>query len=160
MPDTARVQPRRVSSRLAMSERLAFRFALAICVVAVSYLAFAPLREPVGFSWDKGNHVLAFFIMALLAHGGWPGRAHAPMRWGLLMGYGVGIEVIQQQLPLRHFSWLDIFADGLGLLLYAAVAALLTRAGVDIFGQAAGCRVRAPRILSRDRDPGGRREPH
>jgi VanZ family protein len=111
-----------------MNPRLAFRFALAICVVAVSYLAFAPLQEPAGFSWDKGNHVLAFFVMAGLAHGGWPQNAHAAMRWALLLGYGVAIEVIQHLLPLREFSLFDAVADVIGILLYVAVASLLVRA--------------------------------
>jgi VanZ family protein len=121
-----------------------FRLALALCVTAVAYLAFAPLEEPAGFSWDKGNHVLAFFVMAWLADGGWPGPRHAPMRWALLLGYGAAIEVIQQLLPLRELSWLDLLADGIGIGLYAALAALLSRVGIGLVGGGPGCGSRGP----------------
>lgn len=112
-----------------------FRAALAVCVLAVAWLAFAPLEESPGFSWDKSNHLLAFFIMAGLADGAYPGRAGAWRRWGLLLLYGLIIELVQRHLPLRYFSWLDLFADGVGILLYIASRALLSR-WVPAFGRA------------------------
>jgi hypothetical protein len=82
--------------------RRGFRLALWGCVLVVAWLAFAPVAEPVGFSWDKANHVLAFCVMAALADGGYPGRDRELPRWGLLLGYGLVIELVQWQLPYRE----------------------------------------------------------
>ena len=102
-----------------------FRVAFGVCAVAVAYFAFAPLEAPPVFSWDKANHVLAFFVMAWLADAGWPERRWKLARWGLLLAYGLAIEVIQQVLPLRYFSWLDLVADGVGILAYLGVGSML-----------------------------------
>jgi len=110
-----------------MTIRLGFRIGLWCCVLAVAWLAFAPLQAPVGFSYDKSNHLLAFFVMATLADGGWPGRRHAPARIALLLGYGLLIELIQRELPYREFSLFDLAADALGILLYQVGKAGVTR---------------------------------
>ncbi|MBK1722613.1 VanZ family protein [Thiocystis violacea] len=103
------------------------RIALATCVLAVAYLAFAPLEEPVLFSYDKGNHLLAFAVMAWLADMGWSGRRYALARWGWLLGYGLLIELVQHQLPFREFSWLDFAADALGIAAYGAARTISAR---------------------------------
>jgi VanZ family protein len=108
--------------------RTAYRGALAVCVLAVAWLAFAPLAEPPLLSWDKSNHLLAFGVMAWLADAGWPERRLAAVRWGLLLGYGVLIELVQSALPTRHFSLLDIVADAAGILLYLGLRRLLAGA--------------------------------
>jgi VanZ family protein len=104
-----------------------YRVALALCVLAVAYLAFTPLDAPGIGGWDKLNHALAFFVMAWLAAGGFPGRKAAPVRWGLLLGYGLLIELVQSQLPFRDFSLLDLLADAVGILLYTLTASLVAR---------------------------------
>jgi VanZ family protein len=98
--------------------RRGFRLALWGCVLVVAWLAFAPVAEPVGFSWDKANHVLAFCVMAALADAGYPGRDRELPRWALLLGYGLVIELVQWPLPYRDFSWLDLVANVVGVLLY------------------------------------------
>jgi VanZ family protein len=98
--------------------RLAARLALLACVLIISYLAFAPLPEPPGFDWDKTNHLVAFATLAALADLGWPGRAAMPWRIGLLLGYGLLIELVQGQLEYRSASVLDFAADALGIGLY------------------------------------------
>jgi VanZ family protein len=103
--------------------RRAFRLALWGCVLVVAWLAFAPGAESAGFSWDKANHVLAFFVMAALADGGCPGRDRELPRWGLLLGYGLAIEMVQWQLPYRESSWLDLVANLVGVLLYIGLRA-------------------------------------
>jgi len=110
-----------------MTIQLGFRIGLWCCVLAVAWLAFAPLQAAVGFSYDKSNHLLAFFVMAALADGGWPGRRHAPARIALLLGYGLLIELIQRELPYREFSLFDLAADALGILLYQVGKAGVTR---------------------------------
>lgn len=103
------------------------RVALALCVLAVAVLAFAPLQETPLLSYDKGNHILAFFVMAWLADLSWPGRRYALARWSWLLSYGLLIEVIQRELPLRHFSWLDVSADVLGIALYCVTRTAFKR---------------------------------
>jgi VanZ family protein len=113
-----------------------FRLALWACVLVVAGLAFAPLAEPTGFSWDKANHVLAFCVMAALADAGYPGSDRELPRWGLLLSYGLIIELVQWQLPYREFSWLDLVANAVGILLYIGVRAWV------------GWRIRRPRTPS------------
>lgn len=103
------------------------RAALALCVLAVAYLAFAPLEEPPGLSYDKGNHLLAFFVMAWLADLGWPGQRHELARWGWLIAYGLLIELIQSLLPFREFSLFDWAADAMGIALYALLRTMGAR---------------------------------
>ncbi len=104
----------------AMLRRIA-RLAFLVCVLAIAYLAFAPLPEPVGFDWDKANHLVAFLTLAVLADLGWPGRAAMPWRIGVVLGYGVVIELVQAQLAYRSGSALDLVADAAGVALYLAV---------------------------------------
>ena len=112
---------------LATDLRPFYRGSLALTVLVVAYLAFAPLDEPPLFSNDKSNHLLAFAVMAWLSERGWPGRASAPVRWGALLGYALLIEWVQRGLPYREFSWLDVLADVLGMLAYASARALVSR---------------------------------
>lgn len=99
------------------------RWALWGAVLAVAFLAFSPKTDLPGASWDKANHLLAFAVMAWLADLGWPGRRHALTRWGLLLGYGLLIETVQHFIPLRHFSLIDLLADGIGILIYLVLKA-------------------------------------
>ena len=119
--------------------RKGFRLALWGSVLVVAWLAFAPFAEPAGFSWDKANHLLAFCVMAALADGGYPGRDRELPRWGLLLGYGLVIELVQWPLPYREFSWLDLVANVIGVLLYLGLRAWV------------GWRLRRPRAPSRSR---------
>lgn len=99
------------------------QLALGVCVLSVAYLAFLPSADPPGASWDKANHLFAFAVMAWLVHLGWPAKWQATLRWGLLLSYGLAIEVVQHFLPLRHFSLLDWIADGIGILIYLGIKA-------------------------------------
>lgn len=99
------------------------RWTLWAAVLAVAVLAFTPSADPPGTSWDKANHLLAFGVMAWLADLGWPGQQRALPRWGLLLGYGLLIEVVQHFIPMRHFSLLDLAADATGILIYLGLKA-------------------------------------
>ncbi|MCF7983776.1 MAG: hypothetical protein K9L70_05185 [Thiohalocapsa sp.] len=114
--------------------RTASRLALAVCVAAVAYLAFAPLDAPPVFSYDKSNHLLAFAVMAWLADASWPGPAVARLRWALLLGYGLLIELVQSQLPYRDFSLLDLVANVLGIGMYLLLRATALRVRAAVVG--------------------------
>lgn len=100
---------------------MAFRAALLVCVLAIAYLAFAPLERLPGAPSDKLNHLLAFAVLAWLADKSYPGRRLEPYRWMLLLGYGLTIELIQGFLPFREASLLDFAADATGVLCYSVV---------------------------------------
>lgn len=102
--------------------RQLWRLALGVCVLAVAVLSFAHLDAPPLTHSDKLNHILAFAVLAWLAHGAYPQRRLAVARWGLLLGYGLSIELIQSFLPYREASWLDVAADAVGILCYGVVA--------------------------------------
>ncbi|QIK37808.1 VanZ family protein [Caldichromatium japonicum] len=98
-----------------------YRLVLVVCVLVVLYLALTPMKTTPGLGYDKANHVLAFWVMAWLAEGGWPGREQAWRRYGWLICYAAFIELLQYELPQREASWFDLLADLLGLALYPAL---------------------------------------
>jgi len=106
------------STRLRTALRRLARIGFLASLLAIAFLAFAPFPEAPGLDWDKANHLLAFVTLAALAELGWPGRGAMPWRLGLVLGYGVLIELVQAQLPYRQASVLDLVADGLGVALY------------------------------------------
>jgi VanZ family protein len=105
------------------------RLALALCLVSIAVLAFAPLSVDPGTGNDKINHLLAFAVLAALADGSFPGQGWA--KWATLLGYGLTIEAVQIFLPYREASGWDLLADGAGIGLYVAGARLVAalRAG-------------------------------
>lgn len=110
--------PHAGSTRFSTTLRRLARIGFFACVLAIAFLAFAPLPESPGFDWDKANHLAAFVTLVALAELGWPGRRAMPWRLALVLGYGVFIELVQAQLPYRQGSVLDLVADGLGVALY------------------------------------------
>lgn len=96
--------------------------ALAVAVIAITSLALLPPPQvPISTGWDKLNHSLAFFVLAILADHTWPRRDF--WRWStlLLLAYGVGIEIAQSLTPNRDSSLLDILANGVGIVMYGLV---------------------------------------
>ena len=101
------------------------RLALALAVITIMVLALMPMTTvPVTTTWDKLDHALAFFTLALLAEQAFPGWSF----WrGLALGllaFGVGIEIAQWFTPDREASMLDVMADGIGIAIYGAVRQL------------------------------------
>ena len=101
------------------------RLGLAMILVGILILALIPNAEvPVSTSWDKLDHVLAFFTLALLGEYAFPQWSFwRAVTLGLIL-YGVGIEIAQSFTPDRQSSLLDVLADGVGILLYGAVRQL------------------------------------
>ena len=105
---------------------LFYRLMLTTALVVTTYLSTTSRQiavvEDVN---DKLNHVLAFYVLGLLADFSWPGTAFYARKAFLLLGYGVVIEIIQYFLPYRSCSLFDLGADAIGLLLYALSVPLL-----------------------------------
>lgn len=106
-------------SRKHSTHRTLFRGALGVSIAVISYLAFTPLDLPgVSSLNDKVSHIIAFFCLAFLADFSWPESPWNQLKFFLLLGYGLAIEVVQAFLPHRLFSLFDLSADAFGLILY------------------------------------------
>ncbi len=87
------------------------------CSVLLTYGLFRPAPPPdLGFDhYDKLWHVLAFGALGLTARLAFvrvPGWA----LWGMLFLVALLAEWLQSVLqPVRHFSWLDVWANGVGV---------------------------------------------
>jgi len=123
-----RTRPPMPVSRLLANPRLLWRLAFFGCLAAV--LALALLKDvspPLDTGWDKGNHVLAFGVLTLLGHLGFPER-RALVAGGLLL-YGIAIEVLQSLTAYRVSEYGDLLADLLGIALGALAHAAWLRQG-------------------------------
>ncbi|NDP38896.1 MAG: VanZ family protein [Rhodoferax sp.] len=79
-------------------------------------LALMPtVRQMPSTGWDKGNHLLAFTVLAVLGLRAYPVHTVAVLS-GLLV-FGGLIELLQSLTPDRMAEWADWLADSLGLLL-------------------------------------------
>lgn len=114
--------------------RTGFQVGLFACGVAVAFLAFSPVDGPTLITaHDKINHLVAFAVLSWLADGAYPGREDTTAIWGLLLLYGMLIELIQHLVPYRDCSLLDFGADALGILVY--IGAKKTVSSVAMAGE-------------------------
>jgi VanZ family protein len=87
-------------------------------VIGIAVLALVPGSTPLPTTgWDKSNHALAFFTLALLGSVCWP-RSAVRVCIAIAL-YGGLIEVAQTLTPTRDGEWLDWFADMVGIALAA-----------------------------------------
>ena len=95
------------------------RIMLAVTFIAINYLALMPSSRPLPTTgYDKLNHFLAFFQLALLVDYSFaPGRFKAA-KFCWLAAYGMSIEIIQFFIPSRSFSWYDLMVDILAVSAY------------------------------------------
>ncbi len=107
-----------------------FRLLLGLALVVVTWLALTP-RPPqlpeVAYA-DKWTHLGTFLVLAFLADASWPERGFDAPKWGLLIGYGLAIELVQMRIGSRFFSLADLLADTVGIALYGAVVLRALRA--------------------------------
>lgn len=103
------------------------RIALVIAALVAFALAIMPTMPGPESMNDKVNHALAFFVLAGLAHAGWPKAG--PLRVFLLLtAFGALIEVAQYVMAAgRAAELLDLVADMVGILAGLVVARLVLR---------------------------------
>lgn len=102
------------------------RMALAIAVMGITALALMPAPEvPVTTLWDKLDHWLAFFTLALLAEHAFPGQPFWRRIAPWVLAYGVGLEIVQWFTPDRHGHVMDVLADGIGIASYGFLRQLV-----------------------------------
>jgi len=100
---------------------ITFRLALVAAVAVVMHLATTKINYPVVENMnDKVNHILAFYVLGLLADFSFPRKKFGLSKVLSLLGFGLLIEVIQYFLPYRTFSLYDLGADAAGLAVYWA----------------------------------------
>ncbi|AOF88157.1 vanZ like family protein [Hydrogenophaga sp. RAC07] len=75
--------------------------------------------------WDKGQHTFGFGWLALV---GLLAYSHRPSTMIIaLLAYGGVIELLQAATGWRYGEWLDFLADGVGVLIGAALWLLVRR---------------------------------
>jgi VanZ family protein len=105
-----------------------FRLALAVALIAITWLATTPRAVPVVEDInDKVTHVLAFLVLGLLADFSFPARGFGPRKILALFGFGLLIEAVQYFLPYRDSSLYDLAANAIGLALYACLAPAIAK---------------------------------
>jgi len=96
-----------------------WRMLFCIAVSTITYLATTEQSYPVISDFnDKFSHVFAFLVLAFLADFSYPEYSYNYYKITALFGYGVSIEIIQYYIPNRQFSFYDMLADLIGLMLY------------------------------------------
>ena len=109
--------------------RKAWRVLFLAVVLSASWLAFSPHPPRMAdLGWDKANHFSAFGTLAFV---GMQCLIASPRRrWivlATLLAYGVGIELVQSQIPGRDAEAADVLADMIGAVIGLAVHALALR---------------------------------
>ena len=96
-----------------------FRFLMVSAGLVVLLLATMPGDASlVKSANDKLGHMLAFYVMALLTDFSFPQTRFNVWKVVGLLGFGLLIELLQMGIPSRAFSWLDLLADAVGLVVY------------------------------------------
>jgi VanZ family protein len=112
--------------RLSRITIIILRILLAVSLMLITFLATIELDLPAITSVDdKFGHILAFLYLAFLIDYSFPASSFNLSKIFPLLVYGVLIEVIQYYLPHRMFSFLDMLADGGGLVIYAMLIPVL-----------------------------------
>ncbi len=112
--------------RLSRTTIIVFRITLVVSLLLITFLATMELELPAITSVDdKFGHVLAFLYLALLVDYSFPASRFNLLKVMLLLLYGVVIELIQYFIPHRMFSLLDLLANGIGVVIYAAFYQIL-----------------------------------
>lgn len=105
-----------------MSISRVFQWGFVSALCAIYILAILPSDSVPGIQlWDKLNHALAFFVLALLMAKAWPSAEVSWQQLALLLCYGLFIELSQALLPYRDASWQDMVANACGLLFYILI---------------------------------------
>jgi LPXTG-motif cell wall-anchored protein len=109
-----------------VSRSAILQLAFWLCAGAVLLFSLLPTSpELPSTGWDKSNHFLGFFSLALLGLLAY-GSSRGKLFFGLL-AFGGLIELLQSLTPYRLADWADLWADGLGVLAGFALFALLRR---------------------------------
>lgn len=96
-----------------------------IAVLGVLYFAIVPdnIAIPSVYA-DKMKHATAFFVLSLLLNRASSTMQHRFRNMGVLLLFGLFIEIIQSFFPNRESSLADILADAAGISLFQLLYSL------------------------------------
>lgn len=101
-------------------------FFLSVAVLTVASIVPMNLLPPQSANiWDKAQHAFGFAWLAFLGLLSYPRRPTVVAV--SLLAYGGAIELAQAATGWRYGEWLDLTADGVGILLGALAWWLLRR---------------------------------
>ncbi|MDZ4283182.1 MAG: VanZ family protein [Hydrogenophaga sp.] len=104
--------------------RIAFWCSVIVLAVA-SLVPVDLLPQQAASIWDKGQHAFGFGWLALL---GLLAYSHKPWTMVIaLLAYGGVIELLQAATGWRYGEWLDFLADGIGVVIGAAIWLVVRR---------------------------------
>ena len=94
-----------------------FQIMFYICLITIEYLATTTQEiKPLEHTWDKANHFIAFMTLYVLLSLAYR-KLSVVMKIALLLAFGMQIEIVQYFIPGRDFSFLDVVADSIGILI-------------------------------------------
>jgi len=89
-------------------------------VLLLACLALSLMPQPPGvfeLASDKLWHALAYLVLYLSCQIAYHGQIRQSIRFTLLLGFSLLLEILQDVLPYREFSLLDLVANAAGLFL-------------------------------------------
>ena len=102
-----------------------FRLYLAITLLVIEFLATTTIHiEAMESVWDKANHFSAFFVLYILLNFAYK-KFNRLTKIGLLLAFGLQIEIVQSFIDGRYFSLLDVVADSIGIAIGFVIIYLL-----------------------------------
>ena len=101
------------------------RAAFATSLIGITVLSLVPIEGGLAINiWDKAQHSGAYIYLTLLLCAAANPHRITPRHMGMLMAYGIAIEVAQATLPWRSFSFLDMLANASGIALGTLIVLL------------------------------------
>ncbi|MDH3692573.1 MAG: VanZ family protein [Gammaproteobacteria bacterium] len=95
------------------------RIGLVVTLISIGYLSTVQIDHPLVESLnDKVNHIVAFYILSFFADFSFPRWTFSWAKAIPIFAYGALIEIVQFYLPYRTSSFLDLAANGIGILLF------------------------------------------
>ena len=114
-----------------MNKSTFFTICFFICLISIEFLATTDREfQPIQNIWDKANHFIAFLALYITLSFGYA-KLKTQTKVLILLAFGIQIEIVQAFLPYRESSLLDIFADGVGILLGVLVIALFHKMAIS-----------------------------
>ena len=107
--------------------QLLWRTLFCISIASITWLGFTSEPYPIpSAASDKVNHLMAFMELAILTRLGWPQLGLMPPLV-VLTGFGLALELGQSITPWRDFSFADLLADAIGIVLGYGIMTLFFR---------------------------------
>ncbi|MFT7688951.1 MAG: VanZ family protein [Candidatus Azotimanducaceae bacterium] len=114
------------------------RVCLIVALLFITWISLVPSPPEVSVMfWDKLNHFISFFTLALLTYFSVSKNAALKnklinnyMAYILLLAYGISIEILQWGFSSnlgqgkRYFELMDIVADGVGIIAFVLVLSI------------------------------------